>query len=239
MLRSILARVLTRRGSVIMPPRFSSSLAEAVDETVALSEPLPETKYTSVVFTHGIQQVIALRKDAHFREAFGVADVVLASSRLVAWLARRPDANIEHVSRKTFLLQLAESAANNALPVFLVGPSAMVVRRAGEELAHRTEGRLDITGSAALSTDFDPEGSEADRVVQQIRRSGARICLIGLATPKQEIFAAHAVRKGVDCTLVCTGRALDLAPGALMRQITAAGYERIAHLGTFAAPGQR
>lgn len=239
MLRSTVARLLSRRGSVLAPPRFAAGLAATVDETIALSEPLPETQYTSVVFAYGIPQLIALRRDAEFRDAFGVADLVVASSWLVAWLASKPDAAIKRIARKTFLFDLADSAANNGLPVFLLGHSGRVIGRAGEELAHRTEGRIDIAGSATLKPDFDPEGPEALRVIHQIRRSGARICLIGLATPKQEIFAARAVRMGVDCTLVCTGQALDLAPGALMRQIIAAGYERIAHLSVTAAPGQR
>lgn len=237
MLRSTVARLLSRRGSVIAPPRFAADLAAAVDETVALSEPSPERQYTSVVLAYGLPQLIALRRDAQFREAFAVADLVVASSWLVAWLASKPDASVKRVERKTFLFDLAVGAAQRNLPVFLVGSSAAVIGRAGEELVHRTEGGIDIAGSAALSADFDPEGAEADRVLLQLQRSGARICFIGLPTPKQEIFAAHAVKMGLDCTLICTGQALDLAPGALMRQITAVGYERIAHLGVFAAPG--
>ncbi len=47
----------------------------------------------------------------------------------------------------------------------------------------------------SLTLGFDPIGAEADEAIDQIAASGARLCLVALGAPKQEVFTARAMER--------------------------------------------
>ena len=53
--------------------------------------------------------------------------------------------------------------------------------------------------------------------MDDISASGARLCFVALGAPKQEIFAARAVARGVPAGFVCIGAGLDFIVGAQVR----------------------
>ena len=112
---------------------------------------------------------------------------------------------------------MARAAAERGLPLYLFGSAPGVLGEAGRRLTQCSAAPLAIAGSAAPPMDFDPEGREADEAIARIARSGARICLLALGAPKQEIFAARAIERGVPVVFVCVGAALDFIAGAQMR----------------------
>lgn len=169
------------------------------------------------LFTLNLDHLVKLRRNAAFRAAYASADIVTADGAPVAWLARMQAPSVERTTGADLLVPLVEAAAREHLPVFMFGTSPDVMARAGRDLASRNDGQLDIAGTLAPSANFDPEGPEADAAIAQIRKSGARIALIALGAPKQEIFAERARKAGVGCGFVCVGAALDFIAGTQVR----------------------
>jgi exopolysaccharide biosynthesis WecB/TagA/CpsF family protein len=180
------------------------------------------------VFTLNLDHLVKLRRAPAFRKAYDTADIITADGWPVAWMARSQDQNIKRATGADLVAPLVEAAANERLSVFLFGTSPGVIARAGCDLSDRTDGKLDIAGSLAPSNAFDPTGPEADAALEKIKASGAKICLVALGAPKQELFAAYAKSKGIACGFVCIGAALDFLAGEQIRapkKLQAAGLE--------------
>lgn len=161
------------------------------------------------VFTLNLDHLVKLRRDAVFRDAYRRARFVTADGAPVARLARRYDPAIERTTGADLMAPMCVAAAEAGLPVYLFGATAATLAEAGADLAERTDGRLAIVGTSAPSAGFDPQGPEADAAIEKIRASGARLCFVALGAPKQELFSARAVEKGVACGFVCIGAAVD------------------------------
>lgn len=205
-LGSQLARVC---GVSINTPNLDS----AVKNTITLAR----SGAPSAVFTLNLDHAVKLSRDAIFRASYMNADVITADGWPIAWLARRQNTAIERTTGADLFLPLVDAAAKAGLPVFLFGTSPGVLGRVGEKIAARTEGAIDIAGTFSPSTNFDPQGSEADTAIEKMRQSGAKLCFVALGAPKQEVFANYARGKGLTCCLVCIGAALDFVAGQQIR----------------------
>ena len=161
------------------------------------------------VFMLNLDHLVKLRTSSALRSAYRNARIIAADGAPVAWLARAQHAAIKRTSVAKLMVPLAEAAAEARLPVFLFGTTAGRLARAARDLGERTDGLLDIAGTLAPSQSFNPEGAEADAAIEKIRASGAKLCLIGMAPPQQEIFAERARSSGIDCGFVCVGNSLD------------------------------
>jgi exopolysaccharide biosynthesis WecB/TagA/CpsF family protein len=67
---------------------------------------------------------------------------------------------------------------------------------------------------------FDPRSAEAAANIAAIGASGARLCLVALGAPKQEIFAARAHMALPSIGFVSIGAGLDFIAGAQTRAPT-------------------
>lgn len=196
-------------GWAINTPSIDAVLQSAIAAAKA-DEPF-------TVFTLNLDHLVKLRRNETFREAYRNADIVTADGAPVAWLARWQNANVHRATGADLLMPLAEAAADARLSVFLFGSSADVLAEAVRKLDDHTDGLLDIAGAHAPSRDFDPEGPEAVAAIARIARSGAKLCLVALGAPKQEIFAEHARKSGLACGMVCIGAAIDFLVGTQVR----------------------
>lgn len=191
----------------------SLNLDSAIGEALRLAK----SDTPSAVFTLNLDHVVKLRRDARFRAAYEHADVVTADGWPIAWIARMQDARVKRATGADLFLPLVDAAAEQQIGIFLFGSSPGVMARVGDELNLRTEGSIDIAGTLAPSSAFDPEGPEADAAIEKIRRSGAKICFVALGAPKQEVFAMRARQQGLACCMVCIGAALDFVAGEQTR----------------------
>jgi exopolysaccharide biosynthesis WecB/TagA/CpsF family protein len=169
--------------------------------------------------TLNLDHLVKLRSSAAFRRAYRHASFVTADGEPVAKLARRQNGSIVRTTGADLVVPLARAAANAGIPVYLFGTSPDVIARAGSYLAQASgAGReLDLAGSTSPGLDFDPEGPEADAALDRIAASGAKLCFVALGAPKQELFSARAVARGVSCGFVNIGAALDFLAGAQVR----------------------
>lgn len=191
----------------------SATLTDAVQRIIAAAR----RGESFTVVTLNLDHLVKLRRNPAFRRAYAAARIVTADGAPVAALARLQNGSIERATGADMLVPLVEAAAEAKLPIYLYGSRNEIIAEAGRALASRCNNRLDIVGSSAPGQSFDPFGPEADAAIARIKASGAKLVLLALGAPKQEIFAARAVEQGVAAGFVCIGAALDFVVGAQVR----------------------
>lgn len=153
--------------------------------------------------------LVKMRRNARLAAACRSAEFVMADGAPVALLARRQVPGYERTTGADLLVPLAMECARRRIPIYLFGASDRALARAGADLSARARHTLDIAGTWAPSSQFDPEGPEADAAIARIRASGARVCFLALGAPLQEVFAARARAQGLEIGFVCVGAGID------------------------------
>jgi exopolysaccharide biosynthesis WecB/TagA/CpsF family protein len=185
------------------------------------------------VFTLNLDHLVKLRRDPTFRQAYAAASIVTADGAPIVWLARRQGAKTVVRTTGADLVQpLVLEAARHKLPVYLFGTTDDVLAKSAAALTAQAAAlglALNICGMSSPPHGFDPSGPVADAAVAAIRASGARLVLVALGAPKQELFSAHALGSADPSNAngagyICIGAALDFivghqtrAPGIMQR----------------------
>ncbi|MBX6328372.1 MAG: WecB/TagA/CpsF family glycosyltransferase [Pseudolabrys sp.] len=168
------------------------------------------------LFTLNLDHCVKLRAEPQFRNAYREARYVTADGFPIVLIGRLKGIPVSRTTGADLVLPLCAQAARHGLPVFLLGPSAEVLRRAGARMVDRLP-RLQIVGSYAPGPNFDPHSGDADAAIESIRRSGARLCVVALGGGRGEIFAARCLARTPEVGFVCVGAALDFLSGRQRR----------------------
>ncbi|MFG1607155.1 WecB/TagA/CpsF family glycosyltransferase [Actinoplanes sp. NPDC049265] len=109
-------------------------------------------------------------------------------------------------------LRVLREAAAEGLPVYLYGSTEPVLARLVPALEEMFPA-LKIAGVEASKFRKSQPGEPAE-IAERIKASGARIVLVGLGCPRQEIFT-YAMRPLLDMPLLAVGAAFDYHAGLL------------------------
>ena len=142
--------------------------------------------------------------DADLRFPDGVGAVWAAGRQGVAGLTRVP--GIELAER------VLAGAAQEGLPVYLLGAAEGVAEEAARRLTERLPGLLVAgTGHGYFGS------ADEDAVVAAVRASGARVLLVALGAPRQEVFLhRHRLELGAAVALG-VGGSFDVWAGRVTR----------------------
>jgi N-acetylglucosaminyldiphosphoundecaprenol N-acetyl-beta-D-mannosaminyltransferase len=168
------------------------------------------------VATMNLDHVVKLRRNTDYRVAYEAHSHITADGRPIVWLSALAGRPVELVTGADLVAPLAALCAEIGAPVAMVGSTLEVLETAALRLG-AASGGLRTVARIAPPMEFDPAGPEADRITDELERSGARVCLIALGAPKQEIFAAHAMRRLPEVGFVSVGAGLDFIAGAQVR----------------------
>ena len=168
------------------------------------------------LFTLNLDHLMKLKIDRRFREAYGRADFVTADGWPIVWMLRRRGGAFERATGADLLEPLCARAAELKLPVYFIGPSRASLAAGLDVLAHRYP-KLTIAGANSPRIDLAEIDEAAALYASELARSGARICVISLGAPKQELLADALRRRCPGVCLICVGAALDFISGAATR----------------------
>jgi exopolysaccharide biosynthesis WecB/TagA/CpsF family protein len=120
----------------------------------------------------------------------------------------------DRVYGPTLTLRVLARAADEGLPIYLYGSTDDVLTKLVSAL-HEMFPTLVIAGMEASKFRANHTGEERE-IADRIAASGARIVLVGLGCPRQEVFT-HAMRPLLDMPLLAVGAAFDYHAGLLRR----------------------
>ncbi len=166
--------------------------------------------------TINLDHLVKLKDDAAFGEAYAAHDFVVADGNPVVWLSRLAGKPVDLVPGSDLVAPLAVLAAETGVPVALFGSTQEALDQAAEALMAQTAG-LNIVARLAPSDAFDPQGPEADAMIDALAASGARLTFVALGAPKQEVFAARARERIGHMGFVSVGAGLDFIAGRQQR----------------------
>ncbi|SDY14811.1 polymer biosynthesis protein, WecB/TagA/CpsF family [Micromonospora pattaloongensis] len=160
---------------------------------------------------HGV--MTGVREPAHNARLNGL-DVVAPDGQPVRWaLNLLHGAGLrEWVSGPELTLRVLRGMAGEHLPVYLYGSTPEILGALSRSLRHVVPG-LRIAGAEPSKFRTARPGEEI-AVAERIRASSARLVLVGLGCPRQEVFVA-AMRPLLDVPLLAVGAAFDYHAGRL------------------------
>ena len=118
----------------------------------------------------------------------------------------------DRVYGPTLTLRVLERAAAEGLPIYLYGSTQPTLDRLVPAL-ERLFPALKIAGAEPSKFRSAQPGEDAE-IAERIKASGARLVLVGLGCPRQEVFA-YAMRPLLDMPLLAVGAAFDYHAGLL------------------------
>jgi N-acetylglucosaminyldiphosphoundecaprenol N-acetyl-beta-D-mannosaminyltransferase len=189
--------------------RDRAALLAAVRQRLVLKEGF-------ALATLNLDHIVKLHLSSVFRRAYAQHELVVADGNPVVWLSRLAKRPVSLVPGSELIEPMCEIAAEDDVPVALIGSTSATLAMTAARLVQSTPG-LRIVLQIAPAFGFDPEGDAADQILEQIRDSGAQLCFVALGAPKQEIFAARGRRVVVEAGFVSVGAGLDFIAGRQRR----------------------
>lgn len=166
--------------------------------------------------TLNLDHLVKLRRDPAFRMAYHAMDFVTADGNPIVWLSRLAGQPVSLLPGSDILMPLLHMAGAKAHGVAFLGSSTEALTRAEEALTRQVPG-LQVVARIAPPMGFDPTGDEAEQMLRDVQASGARLCILALGAPKQEILAVRGRTFAPEVGFCCFGAGLDFFAGAQRR----------------------
>ena len=165
----------------------------------------------SALAVHGVMTGVA---DRCHRYRLNQIDVICPDGQPVRWALNLLHAvNLaDRLYGPRLMMETCRAAAAEGLPIFLFGGRVDTLDKLSGRLLEQIP-NLQIAGRrASLFRKLTPD--EWDELVKEVRDSGARVLLVGLGCPRQEVFVFE-VRDAVSIPTLAVGAAFSLHSGEL------------------------
>lgn len=144
-----------------------------------------------VVFTPNVDHLMKLRRDQDFLAAYDKADFRVCDSQILMLAAKFLGKPIQAKISGSDLFPLFcdYHRHNSRIKIFLLGGAEGVAARAQANINARI-GREIIVQSHSPSFGFENNLEECNQILEMIRQSSANVLVVGVGSPKQEIWIA-------------------------------------------------
>ena len=166
--------------------------------------------------TLNLDHLVKLRKDKEFRDAYTRQDLVTADGNPIVWMSQLARKPVKLIPGSDTIMPLVRIAAAVGVPVALLGSTDETLEIAALKMEKEIDG-LVVIRKIAPPMGFDPEGELAKTYIRDVEASGAKLCVLGLGSPKQELMAAQARLIAPNVGFICTGAGLDFIAGSQVR----------------------
>jgi N-acetylglucosaminyldiphosphoundecaprenol N-acetyl-beta-D-mannosaminyltransferase len=189
-------------------------LVDAIDYDAAVHRVLAaaaarRSLTVSALAVHGVMEAVA---DPEMRHRINALDLVTPDGQPVRWAlnALHRTGLADRCYGPTLTWRVCEAAADAGRPVYLYGSTPQVVTLLERNLRRRLPGLVVAGASPSAFARVAP--SELDEIARRIEASGARIVLVGLGCPRQEVFA-YEMRHRLALPVLAVGAAFDYHAG--------------------------
>lgn len=189
---------------------------DAVDYEAAVDKIIRAAKdcqplAVAAVSVHGV--MVSVRDKIH-RYRLNALDLVVPDGQPVRWaLNRIHGARLrERVYGPQMMFEVCRRAAAEDVPIFILGAYDELLDTLRQRLTDKLPGLIIAGCKPAEYRSLTVEEHAA--LVDEIRASGARIVLVGLGCPKQEVFV-YEMRDTLSIPVLAVGAALNFHAGDL------------------------
>lgn len=168
------------------------------------------------VATINLDHLVKLYENKLFRQAYAAQDIVVADGNPIVWLSKLAGRPVSLVTGSDSLGPACEKAAALGWRVAFVGATDDTLAAAREALVALYPA-LNVTLMIAPPMGFDPLGSDARAIHDQLREAEIDLCILALGAPKQEIFAAFGRGIAPKTSFLSIGASLDFYAGRQQR----------------------
>lgn len=200
--------------------------ADVVDVpgAVARIEALVAAGRGGAIFTPNVDHVVNAEKNPTFASAYARADLCLADGMPLVWASRLGSTRLpERVAGSDLAPLLLARAAASGWRVYLLGGGP----GAAEESARRLNADgVEIVGAEGPRIGTD--GGTAPEVLTRIRAARPQLLLVGLGSPKQELFIDRHREELPGVVSFACGAVIDFVAGHVPRAprwVSRAGLE--------------
>lgn len=166
--------------------------------------------------TVNLDHLAKMRVSPDFVAIYAAQDLVVADGWPIVALSKLAGRPVELMPGSDLILPICRLAAEETMPVALVGSTEVALADAKLSLQGQVPG-LNIALSIAPSGVFDPMGDEAAEILKRLDREGIRLCFLALGAPKQESLAARGRGLAPAVGFASIGAGLDFLGGHQVR----------------------
>lgn len=210
--------------------RYGPVLVDALDMSQALDQIAAAASdgQGGYVVTPNVAHLSGVRRNPNLAPVYEHAMLSLADGVPLVWWSRLLGLPVaEKLSGSDLVIPLLQRVALDRIPVFLLGSTDEVNAKATTE-AERLAPGLEVVGSASPMVRGEGDELELLRALREARRRGARLVIVTLGNPKQEIVMHHHGWRVPGAVFVGLGASLDFLAGAVPRSppwMSACGLE--------------
>ena len=168
-----------------------------------------DRSYITVVPAHSL---LECRKDPNVRKAFNQSNLTTPDGMPLVWILQRlGHKNVDRVYGPDLFEAVCQLSSINSFRVFLYGGKPNVVSVLAATLKSRYP---DLLISGYFSPPFRELNEAEDRnIINLINKSSSNIVIVGLGSPKQELWMANHVGKINAQVMIGVGAAFDFVSG--------------------------
>jgi N-acetylglucosaminyldiphosphoundecaprenol N-acetyl-beta-D-mannosaminyltransferase len=167
----------------------------------------------AMVVTLGTEMAVRAHADSRFRDVVNASALSLCDTIGVMYAARLHGARIrERVTGVDLIDPLCAAFAREGLSLYLLGAKGDTAERVARELQARHPGLI-VAG--ARDGYFGPSSDSA--VAAAIAASGANVVLVGLGSPRQELWIGEHLRETGCSVGIGVGGSFDVLAGNVER----------------------
>jgi len=174
------------------------------------------TRQGYTLFTANLDHLVKLKHDRRFGEAYHRADFVTADGWPIVWRINQDGCKAERTTGADLLEPVCRQAARDGASIYFVGPGERSQAVALDVLTRRLPG-LVVAGKEAPRFAARLDDEAVDEMASRIAASGARLCIVSLGAPKQELLADMLHARCPEVGFLCFGAALDFVSGEARR----------------------
>ena len=166
-----------------------------------------------VIITPNCDHIVQIEKKPALQSVWNSAELLLADGHPLLWFAKWYKTPLkEKINGSSFTPELCGRAAEKGYSVFLLGAAPGVAQKAAENLEKAYPG-IRIAGTFSPSYGFDKIPEEVKRINAMLRDSHADILILGLGSPKQEIFSCKNMQQYQIPVTINAGATIDFLAG--------------------------
>lgn len=158
------------------------------EEALQRIEELVDSKAGGYVVTPNVDHIICLEKNEDFRKSYEGASLVLTDGQPLIWISKLLKCPIkEKISGSDLLPAICAMAAKKKYRVYFLGAAQGIAAKAAKNLKKRNPG-LKIVGTYSPAYGFEKDKNQVKKIWEMIHKADPDILIVGLGTPKQELF---------------------------------------------------